>query len=126
MSWKEEIYRAFFVTFGMFEIITNLSYLVLKNGLDRAIRQHGELPKDVSKKQIRTKIICMLIFGSIFFVIGLYSFINKLVDYITYLCILISFSIYAIIEGCYYRYWKTMGVCSFFNVTIYICYTLIE
>lgn len=109
MSWKVEIYRAFFVAFGMFEIITNLSYLVLKNGLDRAIRQHGELPKDVSKKQIRTKTICMLIFGSIFFVIGLYSFINKSVDYITYLCILISFSIYAIIEGCYYRYWKTIG-----------------
>ena len=29
MSWTEEFYRAFFVAFGMFEIITNLSYLLL-------------------------------------------------------------------------------------------------
>lgn len=109
MLWKEEIYRAFFVTFGMFEILTNISYLLFKNGLDRAIRQHGELPKDVSKKQIRVKTICMLIFGSIFFVIGLYSFINRSVDYMIYLSVLILFSIYAIIEGSYYRYWKTIG-----------------
>ncbi|MGG7176688.1 hypothetical protein ACQPU1_03770 [Clostridium paraputrificum] len=109
MPWKEEIYRAFFVTFGMFEILTNISYLILKNGMSLAIRQHGELPRGVSKKQIRVKVISMLIFGSIFFVVGLYSFKNRSVDHIAYLCALIPFCIYAITEGCYYKYWKTIG-----------------
>lgn len=124
MSWTEEFYRAFFVAFGMFEIITNLSYLLLKNGLDRAIKQHGELPKFVSKKQVKVKVICMLIFGSAFFIIGLLSYITRTVEYINYLSILIVFSIYAIIEGCYYRYWKTIGfsIVSLIFLSIFVIF----
>ena len=50
MSWKYEIFRCFFLAFGMFEVITNLRFLMKKDGLDLAIKQHGELPKGISEK----------------------------------------------------------------------------
>ena len=44
MTWGQEIFRALLLTFGVTEIITNMSYLTRKNGLDLARKQHGELP----------------------------------------------------------------------------------
>jgi len=39
MTWGQEILRALLLTFGATEIITNLSYLTRKNGLELARKQ---------------------------------------------------------------------------------------
>lgn len=109
MGWKEELFRCFFVAFGMLELITNIGYLKLKNGLTRAIKHHGELPRGVSEKQIKVKVLCMLISGAVFLIAGLFSFYNKSVNRNIYISVLSSFSIYAVCEALYYKYWKTVG-----------------
>ena len=51
----------------------------------------------------------MFIYGVLFFIVGIISFINKSVNSTMYTVILILFSIYAICEAMYYRYWKTIS-----------------
>lgn len=48
-----EIYRAFFVAFGAMEVLTNFRYLIRKNGIELARKQHQELPKDISDRQMK-------------------------------------------------------------------------
>lgn len=112
MSWKYEIFRCFFLALGMFEVTSNLTYLIKKDGLDLAIKQHGELPKGISKNKIKLKVCCMFIYGILFFIGGIMAFINKEVNSIMYTGILSLFSIYAICEAMYYRYWKTISFAS--------------
>jgi hypothetical protein len=109
MSWKLEIYRAFFVTFGVFQIISNMSYLWIKDGIELSTRQHKEIPKGVTKKKLKIKVIFMLVFGLLFFTTGIYSFISHYVNEKCFLAVLIAFAIYALGEGVYYKYWKTIG-----------------
>lgn len=109
MSWKLEIYRAFFVAFGMFEIISNLTFLTAKDGINMARKQHQEIPKEVTKKQLKTKIMFMLIFGLIFFLTGITSYILRQVNKTYFLVALILFATYAVGEALYYKYWKTFG-----------------
>lgn len=109
MSWKFEIFRAFFTAFGAFETISNASYLLLNNGMKLAKKQHGELPLNVTKKQLKIKVICMLTFGILFLAAGLSSYITHSFKYLVSLLILILFAVYASIEACYYKYWHTIG-----------------
>ena len=109
MSWKLEIYRAFFVAFGMFEIISNLTFLSKKDGMNLARKQHQEIPKEVTKKQLKTKVMFMFIFGLLFFLIGMSSYILRNVNQTYYLLALILFATYAVGEALYYKYWKTFG-----------------
>lgn len=109
MSWKYEIYRCFFIALGMFEIITNFTYLIKKDGMNLARKQHGELPKGISKTKIKLKVCCMFIYGILFFIGGLVAFINKSVNSTMYEVILILFSIYAVCEAMHYKYWKTVS-----------------
>ncbi|MBL4936441.1 hypothetical protein JK636_11785 [Clostridium sp. YIM B02515] len=109
MSWKLEIYRAIFVAFGMFEIISNLIFLSLKNGMNLARKQHQEIPKEVTKKQLKTKVMLMFILGLLFFLIGIASFILRNVNETYFLLALILFATYAVGEALYYKYWKTLG-----------------
>lgn len=109
MTWKAEIFRAFFVAFGAFEIISNSLYLIRKNGMDLAKKQHQELPTNINRLQIKIKVICMLIFGTLFFLVGFHSYISHTFQYWQSIIVLTLFTIYAIIEGCYYRYWRTFG-----------------
>lgn len=109
MDWKQEIFRCVFVAFGAFEILANLSYLLMKGGIQKAFNQHGEIPKTASLKQMKTKVACMLTSGCIFFICGLSSFLTKSFNSTAYLIVLILFAVYAAIEGQYYKYWKTRG-----------------
>lgn len=109
MTWKLEIYRALFLALGTFEIITNANFLCLEDGMDRARRQHGELPKRASKKQLKTKTIFMLIFGFLFFSMGINSYFLHYVNATYFLIVLILFALYSVGEALYYRYWKTFG-----------------
>ena len=109
MSWKLEIYRAFFVAFGMFQIIANTRYLSITDGINLAAKQHQEIPKAASRKQLRIKVIFMLTFGCIFFTLGFSSYIFRSVNEMYYSLVLILFALYAVGEGLYYRYWKTIG-----------------
>lgn len=120
MTWGQEILRALLLTFGVTEIITNLSYLIKGNGLDFARKQHGELPPNTSNKKIKLKVICMLFFGIIFFITSLTSYILHKYIPIMILIPSILFSIYGIIEALYYRYWKTFGF-AFVTILIMIC-----
>jgi hypothetical protein len=109
MLWKLEIYRAFFVAFGMFEIISNLTFLTVKNGINMASKQHQEIPKEVTKKQLKTKVMFMLIFGFIFFLTGIISYILHHVNKTYFLMDLFLFATYALGEAIYYKCWKTFG-----------------
>ena len=122
MTWGQEIFRALLLTFGMTEIITNISYLTRKNGLELARKQHGELPPNLPSGKIKLKVIFMLLFGIIFFVAALSSFI--LHKYIAAVILVpsIIFCFYGIIEAFYYKYWKTVG---FAFVTILLLITSI-
>jgi len=122
MTWGQEIFRALLLTFGMTEIISNISYLAKKNGLELARKQHGELPPNLPSGKIKSKVIFMLLIGIIFFVAALSSFI--LHKYIAAVILIpsILFCLYAIIEALYYKYWKTFG---FAFVTILLLITSI-
>lgn len=109
MNWINEIYRAFFVALGSMQILTNLIFLLKSNGVQLARKQHQEVPANISAKQMRIKILFMLSFGIVFITIGLYSYINRQFPLPMYLLSLGLFSLYAILEAFYYKYWKTVG-----------------
>lgn len=112
MSWGHEIVRALLLALGTIEIITNTHHLLKKNGLQSARKQHGELPPNTSDRQIRTKVICMLSFGVIFFVASLLSYILHTYLQSVIFVSLSLFIIYGITEALYYRFWKTFGFAS--------------
>jgi len=118
----QEIFRALLLAFGMTEIITNMSYLTKKNGLDLARKQHGELPPHLPTEKIKLKVIFMLLFGIIFFVASLSSYILHKYIALSVFLPSILFCIYGVTEAFYYRYWKTSG---FAFVTILLLITSI-
>lgn len=124
MSWKIEIYRALFVAFGAFEIITNLKYLFTPTGIRDARKQHGELPDTSTEMNMRTKIICMLISGILFLVTGVLSYITHDSQHFLFEICLILFSGYAFVEALYYRYRNTFGF-FFVSVLLVILYNLL-
>ncbi|BBF45256.1 hypothetical protein lbkm_4018 [Lachnospiraceae bacterium KM106-2] len=87
----------------------NSSYLLKEDGLISARKQHGELPKSATDNQIRCKVVCMLIVGVSFFITGMNAYLMKQVEEISFGFVLVCFTIYALIEACYYRYWKVFG-----------------
>lgn len=120
LTWGHEIVRALLLAMGTIEIITNTHHLLKKNGLQSARKQHGELPPNRSDKQIKTKVICMLSFGVIFFVISLLSYILHTYLQSVIFVSLILFAIYGITEALYYRFWKTFGFASVTIVLFFI------
>lgn len=122
MTWIQEILRALLLSIGVFESITNLSFLSRENGLTFARKQHTELPKDISEKNIKIKVVLMLLFGIAFTLISVISYVmHGYLKYVT-IGILALFAIYGISEAAYYKYWKTMG---FASVTILLLLTSI-
>lgn len=109
MTWIEEILRAFLLTFGVYEVISNSTYLLKVNGLDLARRQHGELPEHLPDYNIKLKVIIMLSFGLILSIVSLSSYFVHSYLKIPTILVLFLFMIYGIIEALYYKYWKTMG-----------------
>lgn len=124
MNWGQEILRAFILAFGTMEILTNLSYLLRNNGLEFARKQHGEIPENVDNRKIRIKVVAMLITGILFFLSGLMSYI--LHSYIRSLFIIsaVIFSVYAITEALYYKYWKTYGFALISIILLIVCFIL--
>lgn len=112
MTWKQEIFRAFLLAFGTMEIILNLKFLLKENGIKLARKWHQEIPHNLPDKNMKVKIICMLLSGVMFLVVSLISFImHKYFDWMI-LDSLIVFSVYAIVEALYYRYLNTLGFAS--------------
>jgi hypothetical protein len=109
MSYKYEIFRAFFVAFGAYETFSNFIFLTKKNGMVLAARQHQELPSNVKDNQLKTKVLCMFAFGILFLLSGLYSYVTHSFHYVEATITLTAFAVYGVIEGCYYRHWKTIG-----------------
>jgi hypothetical protein len=109
MTLVEEILRAFLVTLGVSELLLNCSYLVKRNGLSLARKQHGELPPNLPDFKIRVKVIMMLFFGFLFTIISLSSYFLHAYVKTPIVISLFLFMFYGVIEAFYYRYWKTTG-----------------
>ena len=109
MPLKFEIYRIIILLLGIGEGLTNLIYLISKRGVTLARNQHKEIPPTVTDKQMKLKIIMLFIFGIIFLICALYSFITKTFPKTIISTVFVCFAVYAVIEASYYRYWKTIG-----------------
>ena len=109
MTWKAEIIRSLFVTFGALQTLLNVNYIIKKNGFELARKQHRELPDNVTDKQIKIKTICMLSFGVLFLSSGLFSFLTRSYYEVAFIVVLGSYAVYALIEAIYYRFWRTFG-----------------
>jgi hypothetical protein len=109
MTLVEEILRAFLVTLGVSELLLNGSYLVKRNGLSLARKQHGELPPNLPDYKMRVKVIMMLFFGFLFTIASLSSYFLHAYVKTPIVISMFLFMIYGVIEAFYYRYWKTTG-----------------
>jgi len=109
MSWACEIIRAFFVAFGAMQTISNFTYLLTKKGLELAKKQHRELPDNTTNKQIKVKTLCMFSFGILFFATGLFSYLTRSYYELSFNIVLGAYTLYALIEAVYYRFWRTFG-----------------
>lgn len=109
MSTLQEIVRAFLLSLGVFEVVTNTMFLIKGNGISLARKQHQELPKDLPDKRIMIKVVLMLLFGIAFSAVSIVSYI--LHGYLNYtiLIILFLFSVYGVTEAMCYKYWRTWG-----------------
>lgn len=121
MSWKIEIYRAFFVAFGAMEFLTNINYLLSPIGISNARKQHKEIPVTVSNEKMHVKIILMFIMGIMFLVTGLLSYILRSPLELLSIISLAILAIYACIEALYYRYRNTFGF-AFVAIIVLIIY----
>lgn len=61
-------------------MLTNLRYLIRENGIELARKQHQELPKDITHKQMKVKVILMFVFGLVFLVNGLIAYCMREVN----------------------------------------------
>ena len=109
MSWKVELFRAFFVALGALEVITNGRYLLCKNGITLARKQHQEIPSNVTDKNMKVKVICMFISGIGFLLMGLASYVMHDPVKVGTCIFLVLFALYALIEAIYYKYINTFG-----------------
>ncbi|MDR1976088.1 MAG: hypothetical protein LBQ18_03785 [Campylobacteraceae bacterium] len=109
MTLKQEIFRAIFVILGLVEISTNLFYLLGKEALSKAKFQHQEMPKNITMSQLKIKVIFMLVFGVLFFMVGIFSYIAGLYNDTLFFSVLLLFTIYALCEALYYKYWRIFG-----------------
>lgn len=109
MTWVFEIVRAFFVAFGAMQTISNLVYLFKSNGYELAKKQYRELPANITRKQLKVKIICMFSFGILFLSMGLFSYINSSYYEFCFIIALGAYALYALVEAIYYRIWRTFG-----------------
>ncbi|MFL0250719.1 hypothetical protein ACJDT4_09830 [Clostridium neuense] len=124
MTWKQEIFRTFLLAFGTMEIILNFKFLLKENGIKLARKWHQEIPHNLPDKNMRAKVICMLLSGIMFFTVSSISFImHKYFDWMI-LGSLIIFSAYAIVEALYYRYLNTFGFASV-TIALIIIYVLV-
>lgn len=124
MTWKQEIFRTLLLAFGTMEIILNLKFLLKENGISLARKWHQEIPHNLPDKNMRAKIICMLLVGIMFFFVSLISFImHKYFNWMIFDS-LIVFSVYAIVEALYYRYLNTFGFASV-TIAFVIIYSLV-
>lgn len=109
MSWMDEIVRAFFVAFGAMQTISNATYLMKRNGLMLARRQHKELPADITDGQMKVKVVCMLFFGLLMLGIGLFSFLGHAYHEWSFLIGMGMYMVYALGEAIYYKFWRPFG-----------------
>jgi hypothetical protein len=124
MTWGQEIFRSFLLVLGSLQIITNLINLTKKNGINLARKQHQEIPKNLSDKKMRIKLVCMLLTVIAFFVVSLSTYLSHNYFKKGIIITTIIFSIYGISEALYYRYRNTFGFAAL-TIIILICSIII-
>jgi len=124
MGWKAELVKAFFVAFGAFQTFANLSYLVRKNGVIYARKQHREMPDDASDRQMKVKMAGMFMFGLLMLVTGLVSYLIRSYYEMGFVIVMGLFAVYVFAEAVYYKYWRTTGafilVLSLFMIILFV------
>ncbi|SFG83720.1 hypothetical protein [Sporolactobacillus nakayamae] len=104
MTLAEEILRAFLLVLGLTELSLNGSYLVKRNGLTLARKQHGELPPHLPDRNIRVKVVVMGAFGLVFAIVSLSSYFLHTYVKAPIVISMFLFMIYGIGEALYYKY----------------------
>ncbi len=95
--------RVLMLVFGLFEVINNIKYLKVEDGIKLGYNQHFEIPSSVSMSVMKKKIITMLVVGIIFLTCFSMTFI--FVDYVReiVLATYIVYTVFAWGETLYYR-----------------------
>ncbi len=96
--------RIVMIIFGLFELINNIKYLNMKDGIAKAYDQHFEIPATVSHATMKKKVITMLCVGIMFTFAFILTFI--LTDYVKNI-VTITFGIYLIYVWGETLYYKT-------------------
>ncbi|MHB8063273.1 MAG: hypothetical protein ACYDG2_11670 [Ruminiclostridium sp.] len=120
MTSGQEILRAFLLALGSLETITNLNYLINKNGINLARKQHKEIPRNISDKKMKIKVICMLLMGIAFFGVSLSTYLSHNYFKNSIIITTVIFSVYGVSEALYYRYRNTFGFAAL-TIIILIC-----
>ncbi|MET1247753.1 hypothetical protein ABWW58_03075 [Sporolactobacillus sp. STCC-11] len=102
----------------------NGSYLVKRNGLSLARKQHGELPSYLPDRNIRVKVVVMGAFGLVFAIVSLSLYFFHTYVKLPIVISMFLFMIYGIGEAFYYKYWKTTGF-AIVTVLAFLIYLLI-
>jgi len=129
MSWTESIVRAFFVAFGISEVISNTHHLLqgdVNKIANSARKQHGEIPIELADKHFVYKASIMLIFGVAFLVAGLMMYMNKSFSHGSAITVMSSFGFYGVVQGIIYRKsWKSILAAGVYNLPliIYLIYS---
>lgn len=124
MTWKEELFRAFFVAFGATEVFTNLKYILSADGIAMARKQHQELPPSTSDKGMRIKTFLMFSWGIVFLLAGLLSyFLHQPLNSIFFISLLV-FAVYACIEAFVYKFSHTVGF-AIISLVLFFIYFLV-
>ncbi|KOF56519.1 MULTISPECIES: hypothetical protein [Clostridium] len=99
-------------------------FLFNENGIKLARKWHQEIPHNLPDKNMKFKVICMLLSGIMFLTVSLISFImHKYFNWMIFESLII-FSVYAIVETLYYRYLNTFGFASV-TIAFIIIYILV-
>jgi hypothetical protein len=104
-----DIYRFIFFILGLFCFLSNGIYLLKKEGLTLARKQHQELPYGLPERNFKVKVTAMFLFGILFLATGVVSLISTNIYAAIAPIIFGIFATYGVAEALYYRYWKTFG-----------------
>ncbi len=95
--------RIVMIIFGLFELINNVKYLKMQNGIEKAYDQHFEIPATVSNAVMKKKVITMLCVGIMFVTAFILTFILDDVKSV----VTITFAIYLVYVWGETLYYKT-------------------
>ena len=115
-------FKCLVLLFGVFELSTNTIYLIMKNGVSKAYKQHKELPGSVPESRMKAKVITMEFIGTVFFLAGLHAVIFSASAKVLLSGILAFYAMYNWCESIYYRHHIGFALAAFVTLLAFSCY----